>query len=678
MNLPPKIRDLARAAGARIAGAWACAPRIPMAFIVLMFPTLAVVIASLGLLVGASVKGWHGLAALACCLALCLPGETRGAGLRRMLRFLLIVLGVFFVDSLFVVFSWWDAQAYHVPATVLLARGWNPVFDSTRELLVQAMKVDPFAFNAYHVAYLPRGGWIYSAVTYQLTGNVESGDTLILFTALALLGVVWKAYPRIFGGGPLLRLLFTILIVFAPGVVVSLFCGAHDGSLYCLMIMTLLCACAYRLTHAVTWLYYCAASLVLGCNLKFTGAVSACLCFLIFTIPIVWGVLAGNKGNGDILRKWLLAHVVGFLFAAVVGFSPYLTSWVHFGGPFYPQHSFDPAVKPPEITKDFELRNDDAAAMGYFGRIANAYLSKWAAHRYYEWKLDKKPFAPKFHLDQVGGLGTPFRVVIMLTLLLLCLTRRCRSPWLIAVIIITTFAQPAKYVGYVRYVPQFWAFPVLAAFNFLTCESGKTLRVRIGRFLAGTLVGALTVATVALVFNKLILAFGMSEYVLSQIDQMRRENGGRVYVLSLKDQYRLDGRDMEAWSKLPPDLPSPFLFRVYYHHILPEMDVMGTQWLSARERAALEAEGARRFYIGEHLFYYPRNPAAIRIPLMHELAGHPKYPITPRDWLSITGDVLKGLPAHILRVSGYRLAQLRKVGAPVPEPYKRSPGPDED
>lgn len=677
MNLLPKMRDFARAVGVQLAFAWNSVPRIPMAFIVLMFPTLAVVIASVGILFGQSVRGWQGLAAIAGCLVLCLPGESRKGGMKRMLRFLLIVLAVFFIDGLFVVFSWWDAQAYHVPATILLARGWNPVFDSTRELLVHAMKVDPFAFNAYHVAYLPRGGWIYSAVTYLMTGNVESGDTLILFTALALLGVVWKAYPRIFGGGRLLRFLFMLLTVFAPGVIVSLFCGAHDGSLYCLMLITLLSACVYRRTHEVRWLYYCAASLVLGCNLKFTGAVSACLCFLLFTLPITWAVLTGRK-HGDVLRKWLLAHVIGFLFAAVVGFSPYLTSWVHFGGPFYPQHSFDSGVTPPEITKDFELRNDDAAAMGYFGRITNAYLSKWAAHRYYEWKLNKKPFAPKFHLDQVGGLGTPFRVVVMLTLLLLCLTRRCRAPWLIALIIITTFAQPAKYVGYVRYVPQFWAFPVLVAFNFLTAEKEKTLRVRLGKILAGGLVGGLTVATVFLVCNKLIFAFGMSEYVLSQVDQMRREQGGRVYVLSLKDQYRLDGRDMEAWAALPPDLPSPFLFRIYYHHILPEMDVMGTQWLTAKERAALEAEGARRFYIGEHLFFYPRDPDAIRIPLMHELAGHPKYRVNGREWLSITGDVLTGLPGHIARVTGYRLAQLRTIGAPVPEPYKRSHASDED
>lgn len=626
----------------------------PLPTVLLAFPTVTVLLASLGFLLGVGVTGWYGVVGFCVAAALALiGGGTLRTGLRRVGWFAVSVAAILALDQSFVLFSWWDAQAYHVAAARFLLEGWNPVFDATRETLLAATGADPSTFNAYHVAYLPRAGWVWSAVTAALTGNLESGDTLILLTGAALGGLAWRVTPLLFGAERWKRLFFASLTMLAPGVVASAFCNAQDGSLYALLMIFLLAACAYRKTGRTAWLGTLAIAPVLGCNLKFTGLVSLVLSAAVFTVPLLWGAFRRAEGRGPrTFWKWVAACGVGFSLALMVGFSPYLTNWANHGGPFYPEHSFSKDEPLPAMTADFDLLNDDAAAMGYMGRVMNAYFSKWLAHRYYEWKLDKKPFRPVFHLDQVSGLGTGFRIVMCLTLVILCFTRRCSTPWLLAALLLTSFLQPTKTVGYVRYVPQLWMFPVLVAFNAMTVNVPRS--PWIGRTLGIVVTAIMATSTYVFALGKLLLALGMSAYALSLVEAMRAETHPRVYVLSLHDRYREDGRCLAAWETLPPDIPAPHVFDNYYRTLLPECGVRNIDWQTPAEMRDLRAAGEPRFYLGEHLWFWPHDPARIRHPATHFYAGHPRKPFTAAATLRMAADVLPDVPAYLWRVACFR------------------------
>ena len=626
----------------------------PLPTVLLAFPMVTVLLASVGFLLGVGVTGWYGVVGFCVAAALALiGGGTLRTGLRRVGWFAVSVAAILALDQSFVLFSWWDAQAYHVAAARFLLEGWNPVFDATRETLLAATGADPSTFNAYHVAYLPRAGWVWSAVTAALTGNLESGDTLILLTGAALGGLAWRVTPLLFGAERWKRLFFASLTMLAPGVVASAFCNAQDGSLYALLMIFLLAACAYRKTGRTAWLGTLAIAPVLGCNLKFTGLVSLVLSAAVFTVPLLWGAFRRAEGRGPrTFWKWVAACGVGFSLALMVGFSPYLTNWANHGGPFYPEHSFSKDEPLPAMTADFDLLNDDAAAMGYMGRVMNAYFSKWLAHRYYEWKLDKKPFRPVFHLDQVSGLGTGFRIVMCLTLVILCFTRRCSTPWLLAALLLTSFLQPTKTVGYVRYVPQLWMFPVLVAFNAMTVNVPRS--PWIGRTLGIVVTAIMATSTYVFALGKLLLALGMSAYALSLVEAMRAETHPRVYVLSLHDRYREDGRCLAAWETLPPDIPAPHVFDNYYRTLLPECGVRNIDWQTPAEMRDLRAAGEPRFYLGEHLWFWPHDPARIRHPAMHFYAGHPRKPYTAAATLRMASDVLPDVPAYLWRVACFR------------------------
>lgn len=647
--LPPPA--LAEAGGLR-----AVLARCPLAVALLAMPTLTVFFTSVGFLFDLGVSGWSAALGLLGASALAFYGGTGWRdGLKRIGWLVLILALCLAVDSLFVLFSWWDAQAYHLPAAKFLLEGWNPVFEATRDRLLAATGASAETFNPYHVAYLPRAGWIWSAVTGRLTGNLESGDTLILLSAAALCMQAWQVTPLLFAQGRWKRFFFSSLVVLSPGVVASVFCGAQDGTLYVLLLMFMLAACAYRKTRNRTWLGYVALVPVMGCNLKFNGAISIVLTAVIFTVPILWAV-AFQGAKRSFLRRWVIACAVGFGLAGAVGVSPYLTNWVNHGGPLYPQHSFRADEPLPAMTADFDLLNDDAAAMGYFGRVTNAYLSKWLAHRYYEWKLGRKPFNPVFHLDQVSGLGPGFRIIMVLALAALCFTRRCGTPWLLVSVLVTSFLLSPRYVGYVRYVPQLWLFPLLVAFNAMTVNIPRSPYA--GRALGVAIMAMMATSTYVFALGKLIYSVGMSEYVMSLVDTMRTEPAPRVYVLSLHDRYREDGRCLAAWETLPQDIPSPHVFDIYYHTMLKECGVRAPDWQTTAEMRDLRASSAPCFYIGEHLWYWPRNPVTVRQAQMHWYAGPPRKPFSV-DLLAMLPGIAADLPHHFVQVAKLRLEQFR-------------------
>ena len=642
----------------KFAGFWAAVLKrklFPLPVVLLAFPSLTVLFASLGFLVGCGISAAYGVMGLVCAMGLALVGGgTLREGVKRMFAFVGVVLLLFAIDQSFIFFSWWDAQAYHLPAARFLLEGWNPVFDSTRTALLNATGADPMLFNSYHTAYLPRAGWVWSAITAACTGNLESGDTLILLTGVALSGLSWRVTPLLFGQGRWKRLFFASLTLLSPGVVASAFCGAQDGSLYSLLLIAMLAACAYRKTGATEWLSYVAIAPVLGCNLKFTGAINLVLAAIVFTIPVLWGALRGRLKPKS-FWKWAAANTIGFLFALFVGFSPYLTNWANHGGPFYPEHTFSKTEVLPAMTADFDLLNDDAAAMGYVGRVTNAYISKWLAHRYYEWKLGKKPFNPVFHLDQVSGLGSGFRIVMCLTLLTLCFTRRCGTPWLLIALLLTSFCQPTKTMGYVRYAPQFWMFPVIVAFNAMTVNIPRSPMV--GRALGVVVTAILATSTYVFAAGKLIHAIGMSNYAFSIVETMQSERAPKAYILALHDRYREDGRCMAAWETLPRDIPAPHVFDTYYRTMLPECGVTQTAWQTPAQMRDLRAAGMPCFYLGEHLWYWPEDPTKIRLPDMHFYAGHPRKEFTTGNMWRMTLAVVPSIPDYIGRIAAFRWRQ---------------------
>lgn len=636
----------------------------PLPVILLAFPTLAILFGSIGFLCNCALHPlawWLGFFG-ALLLAL-IGGVSLKEGLKRMGWFVLTLSLVFLLDQSFIFFSWWDTQAYHIPAAHFLTQGWNPIFDSTSEALIEYTGANPESFNLFHVAYLPRAGWIWNALCYFFTGNSEAGDTLTFICAIALASLTWRITPIFFGPKKWKRYLFTAMTILSPGIYVSLFCGAHDGALYALLLIFMFAACAYRKTGATEWVGYLILAPIIGSNLKFTGLINFLITAFVFTLPILWSVIKGKRRPHK-FWKWIVATTLGFSFALLVGISPYLTNWVNKGGPFYPEQTFSKDIPTLQMTEDFNLCNTDAKELNYFTRMTRAYFSRSLTDAYYQHKINREGdghlFNPIFHLDQVDGLGRAFRMVMCLTLVILCFTRRCTTPWLLISLTLTSFIVPTKMMGYVRYVPQLWAVPMIIAFNAMTANVSKS--PWIGRTLGIFIITTLCSVSILVSIGKLFLSLATSAYALSIVEEMNRETNPRLYILSREDRYRADGRCLAAWRELPENIPSKHLFDQYYHILLRDCGINTIHWQTTDEMRRLNADvGHPRFTLNEHLWYWPENPSRIVYPEMNYYCGHPrKQLISIRNIWSVTRQIIPGLPRYLWRISAFRLRQFHR------------------
>lgn len=650
----------------------------PLPVLLLAFPTFSVLFASLGFLMGISINIMWGILGffLTCALAI-IGGESYKKGFKRLGWFVLTVFLVFLADQSFIFFSWWDAQAYHIPASELLVQGWNPVFDSTHEALAQfiAQKdigfFTPETFNIYHTSYLPRAGWIWNAICWTFTGNIELGDSLILFTTIGLAGLTWRLTPIFFGPSRWKRHLFTWLMVLSPGISISLFCGAHDGALYVLLIMFMFAACAYRKTGATEWLMYLILAPILGCNLKFTGLFNFLLTAFIFTLPIFWNFIT-KKRRPKKFWKWMTACFVGFFIALIVGLSPYITNWVQKGSPVYPEHTFSDSVETLEMTKDFTLCNNDAKMLNYFSRTSRAYLSESLTDAYYQHKIDTDDtipdhkFEPVFHLDQVGGLGVGYRVVMWLILIIICFTRRCTTPWLLLSILLSSLIVPTKMVGYVRYVPQFWIFPMILAFNAMTVNTSRS--PWIGRILGILITTTLLCASIFIAFGKILLSFSMSAYTLSVIEQAKQQPSTDLYILSREARYKTDGRCLATWELLPPNIPSKHLFDSYFNIMVQDIGLSSPHWLTQDEVELRSLDKTNySFHINENLRIWC-DPRTIDDP-KHDLVNFEEYSqcspkkqylVSPPQFWKMSKTIFPQLPRYLIDITAFRIDQIKR------------------
>ena len=135
---------------------------------------------------------------------------------------------------------------------------------------------------------------------------------------------------------------------------------------------------------------------------------------------------------------------------------------------------------------------------------------------------------------------------------------------------------------------------------------------------------------------------------------MQSEPAPKVYILSLHDRYREDGRCMAAWETLPRDIPAPHVFDTYYKLMLAECEVQHPAWQTAAQMRDLRAAGTPCFYLGEHLWYWPEDPTKIILPDMHFYAGHPRKTFSAGNIFRLTCDVLPTIPSYLWRIGKFR------------------------
>jgi len=370
-----------------------------------------------------------------------------------------------------------DGQAFHQPAVIALANGWNPFHQPFIENFDPFYKSDPGGYNLF-IDHSTKASWITAAAIYKVTGSLESGK---LFNILFLFAVFLTTWNFLFHFGRIpwkSRFTIAALVTLNPVSLYQLFTFYNDSQLAALISITLIFVFQYIMFREEKVFIPLSLALVTLCNIKITGMIYG-------GAIIIMAWLAVFIIDRKIQRKFFLTVSAAFIIAFIfIGFQPYMTNLLHKGNPFYPASRLvGSQVAPLNIS----LSKQAPEAFIETNRFRKLFLSIFSNSDNNPNNIPqlKIPFA--IHDNEMaafnrsdaryGGFGPLFGSVLVMVLLagffVFFKTRKvvmmfCFIPSL--VILILTLINPEAW--WARLSPQMWLLPItfIASFYYFPNE----------------------------------------------------------------------------------------------------------------------------------------------------------------------------------------------------------------
>jgi hypothetical protein len=400
----------------------------------------------------------------------------------------------------------WDSMAYHKSAAILMADGWNPLWNSEDLTAGNGIgRSDPrdIYFKPCVTAF-PKVQWIFSAVIYQVVGNFDAGAcSNAIFAGIAFAVVSWSI-TFLFRLTIIERIAAALVIACDTIVITEMVDGMIDGILGSLMTILLFSLAGFVKTRDRRFLPFIAGAVPYIANVKFSGLLNVVIVLAIFgaaTATIAWH----NRTRID--RALIGTILVSIFLTILIGINPYVTNLVHHGHPLYPfiidGKFIDPIVdmylKPPN-----SFFHGTTASQRFFTSHLIAQNGSCSGIKP---SLD---FYPIYFLKSncptgipdIGGFGPMFSIALAASLVLIFFVDH-RLVLLMAFCVATTiYAMPHSYIA--RYIPQLWTIPPLV----LCAIRSQSREHKIFAFRAGVLywliIGYLFVGCFTLIRNQVV------------------------------------------------------------------------------------------------------------------------------------------------------------------------------
>ena len=353
-----------------------------------------------------------------------------------------------------------QGQAYHQQAIIQLAQGWNPLHDPPLPTTVS---------HALFVNCYPKAAWLMEAVSYKLTGSIESGKALGVLLLLCAILIGNATFQRI-GLTRWQAMGMATLLALNPVALAQSSSFYVDGILgSTLLIGGYLCV-LWLLQPRTRLLVLLAGTGLLLINLKFTGAL-----FFGATTPLF--VLLARRLHPRQFRYTLYTCAGTLLLGVfVVGANPYLSNLSRHGHPLFPlrgHHAID--LSPQGPAREFQQHNRfSQLAISLFAEASNSP----GATPQLKLPLSIRPrelsalAAPD---TRIAGFGPLFGPSLLIAFGLLALAGFYHHPRFRAVLLLTAIALGSSLVlptpYWARYVPQLY---LIAPLSVLLCSGFKS------------------------------------------------------------------------------------------------------------------------------------------------------------------------------------------------------------
>lgn len=253
--------------------------------------------------------------------------------------FILLIVTIAFYSGIYS--GDYDGNTYHKMAIGLLKNGWNPIRESSSTFAEGFFPIDVHVGSIF-IDHYTKGPWIYGAVVYAFTNNVESGKVYNLWALLCLFCLAFDFLQQKMGH--VKAFIVSLLLCMSPVSMVQLLTYYEDGLLasflFILVIALTQCVDKNNLHHgsqAKMSVFFAMA--VLG-NIKFTGLLYGGIFCIGYFILLV--ITEFRTQPDRIAARYNSLRNFGF-FAAVaagtvlwVGFPAYVTNVIDHKNPVFP------------------------------------------------------------------------------------------------------------------------------------------------------------------------------------------------------------------------------------------------------------------------------------------------------------------------------------------------------
>lgn len=415
---------------------------------------------------------------------------------RRLGLLILMLVGISLVASVTITYTGTDALTCYVPMQRLIINGWNPVSQCQESDL--AALSGGFAFKSEHIHALPRFTAVFGALVSKSLGTFTGDAFLGLVMISCLLMASWR-FGLVFFRSHAAALALACVSAFCTKIT-SFMAGQIDYTIYASVLIAVYAAAVWQKERQVRDLLVVGLAMAIGFSVKASGAV--------FHLSLLIAVLVAN---GKSRAVWAMTGVLVAV-TLVLCWSPYGVNTIANGTP----------MPKTDLTSDF-TGNADALSMGWLARVTYAWISQALAVKGCALWHHAPDFHPEFHLG-VGGIGGWFRVLMVVSVVLLSLSQR-NLVWVVCLFIfISTNLLPVKYIGYSRYQYQMWVIPWLVLLN-IACNPCDRVAQLVGRRSVRLTVSVLLLAVSSLTVVR-TFAYGIRMY--------RFEEGRKAQIAAIR------------------------------------------------------------------------------------------------------------------------------------------------
>ncbi|MDD6224553.1 MAG: hypothetical protein PUB18_06120 [bacterium] len=397
-----------------------------------------------------------------------------------ILSVLVIIVSTFISTFMFDRSS--DGNTYHKDAVGVLKEGFNPVYESSVELISKRTD-DSKLLTQYSIwiDHYAKANWIIGANFYAFTQNVESGKAMNFIVIYIVFCFVVTTLFKVLDMKK--SLLIAVITVFNPVVVSQMFTYYNDQLVCLFLFLTILFLIKLdkNIEEKGAWVGYLFTFILLA-NMKFNGLGYLLVFSFLFVCRYLYKSYKVNQFF-VVFKKLCFLFIPLFIMSfAIVGYPTYVKNTIDHQNPFFPLYddNGEDIITAQQPKRFLKMNNLEKLFYATFSK-ANNLREHDKTQIKIPFTVYKEELTPSMSNDlRISGWGVFFSGLLLCSFLILIKYYQSyqKESWILYTLGITVLLLLIMSESWwARYTPHFYLFIILSLYVLL--KYGKTKKIHL-------------------------------------------------------------------------------------------------------------------------------------------------------------------------------------------------------